>query len=94
MGAEITIFCAVIAEKNASRVTELLLSNAENTLQSEEKKRHSLKKQFKPCGVRLVDSKHMICGYSATKSACWDIPDPYEYSAILPKKKGKTYGKT
>jgi len=51
-GAKITIFFVAIAKKNANRVTELLLLNAENTLQSEEKKRHSLKKQFKPCGVR------------------------------------------
>jgi len=52
MGAGITIFFVDIAEKNASRATELLLSNAENMIQSEEKKRHSLKTRFKPCGVR------------------------------------------
>ena len=42
MGAGITIFFAAIAERNANRVTERLLLNAENTLQSGEKKHHNL----------------------------------------------------
>jgi len=76
-GAKISIFFVAIAKKNANRVTELSLLNAENTIQSEGKKRHSLKRRFKPCGVRFVDSKHMICGHTTTKSACWDNPKPF-----------------
>jgi hypothetical protein len=52
MGVKITMFFVAIAEKNANRVIELSLLNAENTLQSEEKNRHSLNNQFKSCGVR------------------------------------------